>query len=117
MTFCGSALRAALAGLLLVVFGPSLPGFAQNFETKAPHAILIDYDSGTVLFEKAADEPFAPASMTKMMTAEYVFNELKAGRLDENTEFEISENAWRRGGAPSGGSAMFAELHSRVPLR
>jgi serine-type D-Ala-D-Ala carboxypeptidase (penicillin-binding protein 5/6) len=42
---------------------------------------------------------------------------LKAGRLDEHTEFEISENAWRRGGAPSGGSAMFAELHSRVPLR
>jgi D-alanyl-D-alanine carboxypeptidase (penicillin-binding protein 5/6) len=55
--------------------------------------------------------------MAKLMTAEYLFHELKEGRLSEGTEFEISENAWRKGGAPSGGSAMFAEIHSRVPLR
>jgi D-alanyl-D-alanine carboxypeptidase (penicillin-binding protein 5/6) len=55
--------------------------------------------------------------MAKLMTAEYVFHELKAGRLREDEEFEISEYAWRRGGAPSGGSAMYADLHSRVALR
>jgi D-alanyl-D-alanine carboxypeptidase (penicillin-binding protein 5/6) len=77
----------------------------------------MDYDSGTVLFEKAADEPFHPASMAKLMTIEYVFHELKEGRLSEDEAFVISENAWRRGGAPAGGSAMYAELDSRVPLR
>jgi D-alanyl-D-alanine carboxypeptidase (penicillin-binding protein 5/6) len=53
----------------------ALPAGAQGFDTKAPHALLMDYDSGTVLFEKAADERVAPASMAKLMTAEYVFNE------------------------------------------
>lgn len=117
MTQPGKLLPAVLLGLLFALLAPVASGLAQTFETKAPHAILVDYDSGTVLFEKAADEPFAPASMAKLMTAEYVFHELKAGRLSEDEEFEISENAWRRGGAPSGGSAMYAELHSRVPLR
>jgi len=91
--------------------------WAQNFDTAAPHAILMDFESGTVLFEKAADEPFPPASLTKLMTAEYVFSRLKAGNLSLNDEFTVSENAWRRGGAPSGGSAMFAEINSRVALR
>ena len=113
----GKLIRIALLGVLLGFFGPAIEGRAQTFETKAPYAILVDYDSGTVLFEKAPDEPFPPASMAKLMTAEYAFRELKAGRLKEDEEFEISENAWRRGGAPSGGSAMFAELHSRVALR
>ena len=110
---------AILARLLLTVLAllvqPALAR-AQTFETAAPYAILVDYDSGTVLFEKDADTPFAPASMAKLMTAEYVFNELKAGRLDENAEFVVSEDAWRRGGAPSGGSTMFAELNSRVAV-
>ena len=44
---------------------------AQVFDTKAPHAILMDADSGTILFEKAADEPTPPASMAKLMLIEY----------------------------------------------
>lgn len=117
MIASGKFVRAGLFGLLLGLFAPAEATRAQTFETKAPHAIVVDYDSGTVLFEKAADEPFHPASMAKLMTAEYVFHELKAGRLREDEEFEISEYAWRRGGAPSGGSAMYADLHSRVALR
>ena len=101
---------------LLVLSSQLAPAHAQTFETGAPYAILVDYDSGTVLFEKAADTPFAPASMAKLMTAEYVFNELRAGRLSEDAEFVVSEDAWRRGGAPSGGSTMFAELNSRVAV-
>jgi D-alanyl-D-alanine carboxypeptidase (penicillin-binding protein 5/6) len=50
------------------------------------------------------------------MTAEVVFNELKQGRIKLTDEYVTSENAWRRGGAPSGGSTMFAILHSRVPV-
>jgi D-alanyl-D-alanine carboxypeptidase (penicillin-binding protein 5/6) len=106
-----------VAALAIAAFGFAAGAAAQNFETKAPHAILIDYDSGTVLYEKAADERVPPASMAKLMTVEYIFHELKEGNLSLSDEFTISENAWRRGGAPSGGSAMFAELNSSVPLR
>jgi D-alanyl-D-alanine carboxypeptidase (penicillin-binding protein 5/6) len=108
-----------LAVLIGVAAGVGAPAaaFAQVFDTRAPHALLMDYDSGTVLFEKAADESFEPASMAKLMTIEYVFHELKEGRLSLDNEFVISESAWRRGGAPSGGSAMFAEIHSSVALR
>jgi D-alanyl-D-alanine carboxypeptidase (penicillin-binding protein 5/6) len=67
-----------------------------------------------VLFERASDELVSPASLAKMMTAEYVFNEIKQGRLKLDDEFTISENAWRRGGAPSRTSSMFAPLHSKV---
>jgi D-alanyl-D-alanine carboxypeptidase (penicillin-binding protein 5/6) len=89
---------------------------AQAFQTMAAHAILIDADTGTVLFEKAADEPFAPASMAKLMTIEIVFNEMRQGRLTFDNEFPISENAWRKGGGGGGGSSMFAPLNSRVKL-
>jgi len=90
---------------------------AEGFQTAAPHAILIDADSGSVLFEKGADQLTYPASLAKLMTAEVVFNAIKEGDLDPETEFVISENAWRKGGAPAGGSAMFAAIHSRVKIR
>src|SRR5262249_54963773 len=107
---------AAVAAILACVL--PAPASAQKptegLQTSAPHAILIEADSGSVLFEKAADQLTYPASLAKLMTTEYVFHEIKEGRLDPDTEFVVSENAWRRGGAPSGGSAMFAALHSKV---
>lgn len=92
------------------------PAAAQLFDTKAPHAILLDYDTGTVLFEKSADEPFEPASMAKLMTVELVFKELEEGRLKQGQTLPVSEHAWRTGGAPAGGSAMYAAIHSDVPV-
>jgi len=89
---------------------------AQVFDSAAPFAILVDADSGTVLFEKDADKLMSPASMSKLMLVEYVFNAMKDGRLSMTDEFVISENAWRKGGATSGGSTMFAKLDSSVPL-
>ncbi|QRM27377.1 D-alanyl-D-alanine carboxypeptidase family protein [Microvirga sp. VF16] len=89
---------------------------AQNFQTSAPTAILMDADSHAVLFEKNADELTAPASMAKVMTAEVVFNEIKSGRLNFDSEFMISENAWRKGGGGSGGSSMFAKVNTPVRL-
>jgi D-alanyl-D-alanine carboxypeptidase (penicillin-binding protein 5/6) len=82
----------------------------------APHAILIDAENGSVLFERDADRLIFPASLAKLMTAEYVFNELTQGRLKLTDEFMVSENAWRRGGAPSHGSTMFAAIYSKVPV-
>ncbi|MDP2410511.1 MAG: D-alanyl-D-alanine carboxypeptidase family protein [Pseudolabrys sp.] len=82
----------------------------------APHAMLVDADNGAVLFERDADAMVYPASLSKLMTAEFVFNEIKQGRLQLTDEFPVSENAWRRGGAPSGGSTMFAALNSRIAV-
>src|SRR3954452_12874529 len=89
---------------------------AQGFQTQAEQATLVDADSGTVLFEKNADQLFAPASMAKLMTVEVLFSEMRQGRLNQDSEFVISENAWRRGGAQAGGSSMFAQLNSRIKL-
>lgn len=89
---------------------------AQGFQTTAPTAILVDANSHAVLFEKNADELMAPASMAKTMTAEIIFNELKNGRLSMDSEFTISENAWRKGGGSSGGSSMFAKVNSSIRL-
>ena len=89
---------------------------AQSFQTTAPTAILMDAGSHAVLFEKNADELTAPASMAKTMTAEVVFNEIKNGRLNFDSEFMISENAWRKGGGGSGGSSMFAKVNTSVRL-
>ena len=87
-----------------------------GFDTDAPFAILIEADSGSVLFEKNADQLSAPSSMLKLMTAEVVFNELKKGTIKLTDEYRVSENAWRKGGAPAGGSTMFAALKSQVKV-
>ncbi|SDH02630.1 D-alanyl-D-alanine carboxypeptidase (penicillin-binding protein 5/6) [Bosea robiniae] len=89
---------------------------AQNFQSQAPFAVLLDSDTGAVLYEKAADELMVPASMAKLATVLVAFQELSAGRLSLDSEIGISENAWRKGGAPSGGSAMFAIINSRIKL-
>ena len=87
-----------------------------GFDGDAPTAILIEASSGSVLFEKNADELRAPSSMMKLMTAEVVFNAIKTGKVKLTDEYRISENAWRKGGAPAGGSTMFAILNSKVSV-
>jgi serine-type D-Ala-D-Ala carboxypeptidase (penicillin-binding protein 5/6) len=87
-----------------------------GFDGDAPTAILIEAASGSVLFEKNADELRAPSSMMKLMTAEVVFNAIKKGDVKLTDEYRISENAWRRGGAPAGGSTMFAVLNSKISV-
>src|SRR6516225_3699033 len=88
----------------------------EGFQTSIPAAVLLDPESNSILFEKNGDELVAPASLAKLMTLEYVFNEIKQGRINLTDAYVISENAWRKGGAPSHGSTMFAAIHSRVPL-
>ena len=107
--------------LLSVLTGASAgaapaPKPGEPYQTTAPNAILIDGESGSVLFEKNADVLMAPASLSKLMTAEIVLNEIKQERLNPTTEFLISTNAWRKGGAPSHTSSMFAPIHSRVTI-
>lgn len=95
----------------------SAPALAQSgFQTEAPHAVIIDTESGEVLFEKDARAPMAPASMTKIMTAQLVFDALKDGRISLETEFQVSEDAWRRGGFASGSSTMALDVNSMVSV-
>jgi serine-type D-Ala-D-Ala carboxypeptidase (penicillin-binding protein 5/6) len=89
---------------------------AEGFQTSAPAAVLLDPDSNSVLYEKNGDDLVAPASLAKLMTLEYVFDQIKQGQIKLDDEYIISENAWRKGGAPSHGSTMFAAIHSRVKV-
>jgi serine-type D-Ala-D-Ala carboxypeptidase (penicillin-binding protein 5/6) len=88
----------------------------EVFESAAAQAILVDAKSGDVLFEKDADTAIPPASMSKLVTQSVVFDALAKGKLKEEDLFTISEDAWRRGGSPSGGSTMYAELNSNVSV-
>jgi D-alanyl-D-alanine carboxypeptidase (penicillin-binding protein 5/6) len=72
------------------------------FETQAPMALLLDADTGTILFEKQADQPVNPASLVKIMTAALAFREVKEGRLRPEQDMVASTDAWRRGGAVAG---------------
>ncbi len=97
--------------------GPSPAGAEAPFQTSVPSAILLDYDTGTILFEKEADRPFAPGTLAKVMTADVVFANLRSGKITLQTEFFVSPDAWRRGGGPSGGAAMFAEVNKPVSVK
>jgi len=121
-------MRGLIASAVLLTLGwSSILSAANNsvqgakkeeagFDGDAPTAILTEATSGAVLFEKNADELRAPSSMMKLMTAEVVFHAVKQGDIKLTDEYRVSENAWRRGGAPAGGSTMFAALNSKVSV-
>ncbi|WP_246727738.1 D-alanyl-D-alanine carboxypeptidase family protein [Chelativorans sp. Marseille-P2723] len=104
----------ALVLLALLIF--VVPGRSELFETKASSAYMIDAETGTVLFSKAPDQLFPPASLAKLMTIELVFQALKNGHLSLDQTFPVSEYAWRTGGAPSRTATMFAAVNSSVPV-
>lgn len=112
-------LRAAKAGqsilvaaALVLLAGAATPGLrAQSIETPARFAYLLDLSSNTVLMEKAANIPTAPASMSKMMTVLMVFERLKAGTLKLDDTFPVSKKAWKKGG-----SKMFVKVDTRVSV-
>jgi D-alanyl-D-alanine carboxypeptidase (penicillin-binding protein 5/6) len=111
-----SALR--LVALLIMSAFPLVQSHAApSFETAAPTAILVEFETGAVLYEKNADEHYAPASLAKLMTVELVFHELKEGRISLDDQLPVSERAWREGGAQSGGSTMFLPVNSSVSVR
>ena len=83
----------------------------STLETAASHMILLDYRSGTVLAEKASDARMYPSSMTKMMTLYIIFDRLKQGSVSLESEFTVSENAWKMQG-----SKMFVPLGESIPL-
>lgn len=115
-------LCAALALALVALLAPSLGAFAAKdakppaAPTNAPFAYLYDVTSDATLYAAKADMPTPPASMATLMTLELVFKALKEGRLSRDQTFRVTEDAWRRGGAPSRNSTMFAKLNSEVAV-
>lgn len=85
------------AALLMSLF--ALPVFAEEVEIAAPSAILIDAATGTVLFEKNADERLAPASVTKVMTLLLVMEALDRGKIGWDDMVSASEHAASKGGS------------------
>ena len=81
------------------------------FETSAKAAFLLDLETNQVLFEKNADRQIPPASMSKLMTAYMVLEQLKDGRLKMDDTLPISEKAWKKGG-----SKMFVEVGKRARI-
>lgn len=108
-----------LAALSLAVALLSAPiAHAQQgaFTTPAQHVTIMDAASGAVLYCNDCQTPMPPASMSKIMTVLLVAEALEAGRITLNTQFPVSENAWRHG-AMSDGSHMFLELNSTASVR
>lgn len=106
-------LIAAFAGFILV-FSAAATAQDPVFETSASHAVIMDYETGEILFSKNGDQPMPPSSMSKLMTALMVFEALEAGTLSLDDELPVSVRAWREGGAASGGSTMFLDVNSRA---
>ena len=102
--------------LFLIIFTTfCLVEFASaNFDLKARTAILQDYYSGEILYEKEADTSINPASMTKIMTSIIAFDLIKSGDLRLDEKFIISEKAWRL--STSGYSSMFIMVGDQVSV-
>lgn len=115
-----TAARAVLlccCALALTMLCTASAALAQTeFTTKARQAMVMEADTGAVLFQHNADELASPASMSKLMTLAVVFKAIKSGQVKLEDEFLVSVNAWRKGGAPSGTSAMFVPVNTKEPL-
>ncbi|WP_435259577.1 D-alanyl-D-alanine carboxypeptidase family protein [Thioclava sp. FR2] len=96
-------LRSVLALLLILV-----AGMAQAFETRATAAWVYDVTTRTVLMDKNSDTPLPPASMSKLMTVNMLFEALRDGRVTMDTTFAVSARA-----KAMGGSTMFLQESDR----
>ena len=108
-------MRKLFGTIALISTLVAAPVLAQDgFQTDATHAVIMDYETGEVLFNQDGDVAMPPASMSKMMTVLMVLEAIEAGSLSLDDELPVSEYAWRTGGAASGSSTMFLEVNSRA---
>lgn len=101
-----------LLGALALALGPVMAAATAQaqaiFDSQAPNVLVIDYNTGQVLLERNADEPLPPASMSKLMTLLMLFEAVEEGRVAMDTQWTVSERAYRMGG-----SRMFLEMRDR----
>lgn len=94
---------------VLAISGFCAEALAQTVSTQATHAVIMDGDTGDILFSKNGDEPIPPASMSKLMTVAVVLDMIDKGQLTPDTKFKVSEKAWR-----TGGSKMFVLVDTEI---
>ena len=90
--------------------------YAISIATDADYALVMDYDTHSVMMEKNADTPMHPASMSKLMTLYILLDKIKSGIISLDDSFLVSENAWKKGGASTGGSTMFLKVGQKVQV-
>ncbi len=103
------ALLCAVVAGLSSLLAPSANASSRYVSTKAPYAVIMDAESGDILFEKEARVPIPPASMSKLMTAAVVLDLIQKGEIGPDTLFAVSEKAWR-----TGGSKMFVLVDTQI---
>ena len=97
--------------LLVVLAFVARGAAAEQIDTTANVAFIVDYQTGAVLLDKNGDERIEPASMSKLMTIYLLFEGLKGGKIKMSDSFPVSERAWR-----TQGSKMFVELHNQIKV-
>ena len=107
-------MRIKNLSLTLIILSFLIKPVFANFDVNARTAIVQDYLSGKILFEKDADRQIFPASMTKIMTSIIAFDLLKSGELSLDDKFLVSENAWRL--SQAGYSSMFIMVGDEISV-
>lgn len=110
---------SAILSLLLLTLCPAMAqpagDPAAELQTNAQFALLMDFETGNVLFSKDGDLPMAPASMAKLMTVAIMFEKIKHGDLKLDDAFTVSERAWRLSVAGKNESSkMFVSIGSQI---
>ncbi len=98
----------------IMLFAGAVPALGQGMATPARHAVLIDANTGDILFEKDAETPFPPASMSKLMTVYLAFDAIRAGNMKLTDEVTVSDAAWREWN--NRGSTMFLRARDVVTV-
>ena len=106
--------KKLLTSLFIIFSILTTKSYCIEFDVKAKTAILQDYLSGEILFEKEPDLPIFPASMTKIMTSIIAFDLIKSGQLSLDEKFFVSENAWRL--SQAGYSSMFIMVDDQISV-
>jgi serine-type D-Ala-D-Ala carboxypeptidase (penicillin-binding protein 5/6) len=112
-----TALAAATPALAAPMPGPAAarPGPTDSIDTVAREALILDFNTGTVLLEKNADELMAPSSMSKLMTVYMIFRKLRDGSWKMSDRLPVTETAWKKH-YKTGESLMFLPLGSTATV-
>lgn len=114
---CRALWCVAAAVLMVATLAiPPLSAQGSDFTAQAKQAILMEADTGAVLYQHRANELMPPASMSKLMTLAVIFKAITDGQLKREDEVLMSVNAWRKGGAPSGTSAMMVPVGTKASV-
>lgn len=105
--------------IIAALFLSAPVAFAQTMqppETTAKQAIIVDFETGEVLYDKNSDEKMPTSSMSKVLTTIVIYDAIREGKIKWDDELPVSQRAWQEGGAASGGSTMFLDLNSKAKV-